>query len=347
MQNLPDILSNKTSETTSVSNSTSKSKKVDEKEEDTTGEVKETDTEEEELQSLEIENDDTVSLLEQQCELTLQTYQMQIEQYKLQIANIQQELKNIETERSTLLYQMYDPDIDISSIISQFSSLSSKKLQAYTQIQSITSDISSTQLKMLQEVMSTQASLQQANSLSSLATSLEGDYASTAGNIQNINTNSEVGEVAAQMGSSFIGVINNDAQGNAEFSPGGVSQAWCADFVTSITKRAYEAKGMQVPSGFGSSAVAGLRSWGQSNNVYLDTASNSNKANAIAQNVKPGDIMIQKRNGASHTGIVTKVYSDGSFDTVEGNSSDAVKARHYTADSNVLSGFVLMNALKV
>ena len=344
MQNLPDILLSSTSETTSVSSS--KTKNTDEKE-NTTAEVSETQGEEDELQTLEIEGDDTVNLLEQQSELTLQTYQMQIEQYKLQIANMQQELKNIETERSTLLYQMSDPEIDISSIISQFSSLSSKKLQAYTQIQSITSDISNTKLKMLQEAMSTQASLQQANSLSSLATSLEGDYANTAGNIQNIDTNSEVGQVAAQMGSSFVGVINSDAQGNAEFSPGGVSQAWCADFVTSITKRAYEAKGMQVPSGFGSSAVAGLRSWGQSNNVYLDTASNSNKANAIAQNVKPGDIMIQERNGASHTGIVTKVYSDGSFDTVEGNSSDAVKARHYTADSSVLSGFVLMNALKI
>lgn len=340
MQNLPDILLNKTSETNSVSSS--KVKSTDENE-SATDEVKQTHSEEDELQTLEIEGDDTVNLLEQQSELTMQTYQMQIEQYKLQIANMQQELKNIETERSTLLYQMSDPEIDISSIISQFSSLSRKKLQAYTQIQSITSDISNTKLKMLQEVLSTQASLQQANSLSSL----QGDYANTAANIQNIDTNSEVGEVAAQMGSSFIGVINNDAQGNAEFSPGGVSQAWCADFVTSITKRAYEAKGMQVPSGFGSSAVAGLRSWGQSNNVYLDTASNSNKANVIAQNVKPGDIMIQKRNGASHTGIVTKVYSDGSFDTVEGNSSDAVKARHYTADSSILSGFVLMNALKV
>ena len=344
MQNLPDILLNKASETTSVSSS--KTKNTDEKE-NTTAEVGETQSEEDELQTLEIEGDDTVNLLEQQSELTMQTYQMQIEQYKLQIANMQQELKNIETERSTLLYQMSDPEIDISSIISQFSSLSSKKLQAYTQIQSITSDISNTKLKMLQEAMSTQASLQQANSLSSLASSLQGDYANTAGNIQNIDTNSEVGQVAAQMGSSFVGVINSDAQGNAEFSPGGVSQAWCADFVTSITKRAYEAKGMQVPSGCGSSAVAGLRSWGQSNNVYLDTASNSNKANAIAQNVKPGDIMIQERNGASHTGIVTKVYSDGSFDTVEGNSSDAVKARHYTADSSVLSGFVLMNALKI
>ena len=346
MQNLPDILLNKASSASSLTSS-SPNAKGNNVEENTLDSTNLSNVGEDELQSLEIKGDDTVNLLEQQSELTMKTYQMQIEQYKLQIANIQQELKNIETERSALLYQMSDPDIDISSIISQFSSLSGKKLQAYTQIQSITSEISSTKLKMLQEALSTQASLQQANSLSSLATSLEGDYANTAGNIQNIDTNSEVGELAAQMGLSFVGVINSDAQGNAEFSPGGVSQAWCADFATTITKRAYEAKGMQVPSGFGSSAVAGLRSWGQSNNVYLDTASSSNKGSTIAQNVKPGDLMIQKRNGASHTGIVTKVYSDGSFDTVEGNSSDAVKTRHYTADSSVLSGFVLMNALKV
>ena len=50
--------------------------------------------------------------------------------------------------------------------------------------------------------------------------------------------------------------------------------------------------------------------------------------------------MIQQSNGASHTGIVTKVYSDGSFDTIEGNTSDQCLARHYSASDAKLSGFV-------
>lgn len=60
----------------------------------------------------------------------------------------------------------------------------------------------------------------------------------------------------------------------------------------------------------------------------------------IVNNVQPGDVMIQQSNGASHTGIVTKVYSDGSFDTIEGNTSDQCLARHYSANDAKLSGFV-------
>lgn len=300
---------------------------------------------EDELQTLEIDSSDPVSMIESQSALTQQMYMLQIELCKQEIENIKLEIQKIESERSSLLSQMGNEDVETSDIISQFNKLGSSKLKLFNEIQSITAQISSIQLQMQQDLLSTQASIAQINALSSQAASLNDSYNSGVSNITSINTSSDVGNIAVQMGLSFVGVINSDAQGNAEFSPGGASQHWCADFVTSITKRAYEAKGLQVPSGFGSSAVSGLQSWGKSNGVYLDTASNSNKASAIASSVKPGDIMIQKRNGASHTGIVTKVYSDGSFDTVEGNSSDAVKTRHYNADSNILSGFVLMSAL--
>ena len=72
----------------------------------------------------------------------------------------------------------------------------------------------------------------------------------------------------------------------------------------------------------------------------------SNRAEFIAKNIKPGDIMIEKNHptqGKSHTGIVVKVYSDGSFDTVEGNSGNAVKKNHHKANSLTLSGFVTLD----
>lgn len=137
----------------------------------------------------------------------------------------------------------------------------------------------------------------------------------------------------------YIGKVNSDSEGNRLFSPNGRSQAWCADFVTYVTKKTY---GNNLPKDFGSSSVYYLRDWGINNNCYKQMPS-SNKADFIAQNIKPGDIMIEKQNGKSHTGIVTKVNSDGSFETVEGNASNKVKAKRYEATSDTLSGFISLD----
>ena len=156
----------------------------------------------------------------------------------------------------------------------------------------------------------------------------------------------------AENASYYVGKVNNDKEGNTLFS-NGVTQHWCADFVTTIAKKTY---GSKLPSNFGqafkngasygSSSVYGLLYWGENNNCYLEVPQNEGpdaKAEFIAENVKEGDIMIEKRGGKSHTGIVTKVYDDGSFDTVEGNCSDSVAKRHYNANSNTLSGFVSLS----
>lgn len=150
---------------------------------------------------------------------------------------------------------------------------------------------------------------------------------------------------------AWVGKVNNDATGNRLFSPGGKSQAWCADFVTYNTTKTF---GSKLPSDFGvfrdkngqvygPSAVSGLQGWAGDNNCYLDVTAASNKSQYIAQNVKPGDIMIEKRGGKSHTGIVTKVHSDGSFETVEGNTSNKVGKRKYSANSSTLSGFISLD----
>lgn len=53
---------------------------------------------------------------------------------------------------------------------------------------------------------------------------------------------------------------------------------------------------------------------------------------------KPGDIMIQKANGASHTGIVISSTST-TFTTIEGNTSNKVGQRTYSLNDSKLSGF--------
>ena len=135
---------------------------------------------------------------------------------------------------------------------------------------------------------------------------------------------------------SYAGRVNSDAEGNRLFS-GGASRQWCADFVSYNVREIF---GSKLPSSFQHFAsVSALRSWGKNNGCYKQIP-NTGKANFIASSVKPGDIMIEKNGGKSHTGIVTKVNSDGSFETVEGNCGNSVKSQTYTADSPTLSGFI-------
>ncbi|MCD8025155.1 MAG: CHAP domain-containing protein [Candidatus Gastranaerophilales bacterium] len=150
----------------------------------------------------------------------------------------------------------------------------------------------------------------------------------------------EFGSSIVSIAESYVGQLK-ESDGSYLAVTGGRSEAWCADFVTYVVKQAASETGTDL-NGFGSSSVSGLKAWGEANNCYGDITgmSSSERAAWIVENVSPGDVMIQKSNGASHTGIVTAVYADGSFDTVEGNTSDQCLERHYSADSSKLSGFI-------
>ena len=152
---------------------------------------------------------------------------------------------------------------------------------------------------------------------------------------------SEFGNAVASIAQSYVGKLS-EADGSYLQVTGGRAEHWCADFVTYVVSKACEQTGKSL-NGFGSPAVANLRAWGEANGCYgsIDGMNSSQKAQWIVNNVKPGDVMIMQNN-SSHTGIVTKVYSDGSFDTVEGNTSDQCLNRHYSADEARLSGFVLI-----
>ena len=82
---------------------------------------------------------------------------------------------------------------------------------------------------------------------------------------------------------------------------------------------------------------------------------NTERADYISNNVKPGDIMIEKRK-KSHMGIVVEVYPDGytntegktyppgSFMTVEGNTIEGLAYRIHKPDNIHLSGFIDMSS---
>lgn len=104
---------------------------------------------------------------------------------------------------------------------------------------------------------------------------------------------------------------------------------WCAAFVSAAYFKATGKK-----PAWGSAAVASIRAWGQKNSGRW-----IGPEGLKSGKVQKGDIVIFENN-RSHMGIVTKVNSDGSFETIEGNSSNAVKARKYSASESSLTGFV-------
>lgn len=176
--------------------------------------------------------------------------------------------------------------------------------------------------------------LQQAYGTSAMATTGVAGATTGAG----ISGGTGFGNTIVSIAQSFVGKLNEN-DGSYLQVTGGRHEAWCADFVTYVVSKACEQTGKSL-NGFGSPSVSTLQSWGKANNCYVDVAGSSNRAQTIANNIRPGDVMIQKNNGASHTGIVTKVYPDGSFDTIEGNTSDQCLPRHYSANDAKLSGFV-------
>jgi len=118
------------------------------------------------------------------------------------------------------------------------------------------------------------------------------------------------------------------------------NEEWCTDFVTYVVKEAYKNQGKTPPEGFGNHDVMSLKNWAIFNKHFIRTNNQPKKAEFIAQNIKPGDIMIINENNYSHTGFVTKIDSNGVIHTIEGNRDDRVKEHSYSPDYPNLSGFI-------
>jgi len=137
----------------------------------------------------------------------------------------------------------------------------------------------------------------------------------------------DVGTNAAKIALSQVGI--NEASGMHTKYGGNSHDAWCAHFVSWTYE---QANGGKAPWGH-QAGVSGILDWGKRNNRFIPKEQAQGK-------LKPGDVIIYKDNGASHTGIVTKVNSDGSVSTVEGNTKDAVRERTVKLNNKKLTGFV-------
>ena len=112
-------------------------------------------------------------------------------------------------------------------------------------------------------------------------------------------------------------------------------QAWCADFVST----AYGSQQGRSPFGHQSS-VQGILNWGRSHpGKFISAGQAGGQPGAL----RPGDIAVWKQNGRSHVGLVTGVNPNGTFNTIEGNTSDRVARRTHSFSANTLTGFVRPN----
>ncbi len=98
-------------------------------------------------------------------------------------------------------------------------------------------------------------------------------------------------------------------------TPGFQNGPWCAMFVTWVFSHA----GSPLPS---------LQHPGKPGFAHVGMAiTELSERGKLHGKAKVGDVFLTNDNGG-HTGIVTKVYPDGSFDTVEGNWGDKVDKEH-------------------
>jgi len=100
---------------------------------------------------------------------------------------------------------------------------------------------------------------------------------------------------------------------------------WCAYFASWAAQQAGAPLG-EAGQGFG--AVESVAAWGQRTGRFFTPGT---------QTPQPGDLIIW---GGRHIGIVESVGVDGSINTIEGNSSNAVSRRTYGPDGGGATGFV-------
>ena len=170
-----------------------------------------------------------------------------------------------------------------------------------------------------------------------------------------ISNNRAYTQRVANLATSYVEQVNTRKEGNRLFS-NGQNRMWCSDFVGSVINDIYGDKAKGFPR---MGCVEGIWNWGQKQNCNLTTygMNNKQKSTFIAQNIKPGDIMINRtwydknskgvkfnkpKHIFSHTEIVTEVYSDGSFKTVSGGGNSVRYVTHKPSEEN-LYGFTCLN----
>ena len=151
---------------------------------------------------------------------------------------------------------------------------------------------------------------------------------SALGGPPNINGAGQ-GANAVRWALSKEGISERNNPGAVRAFSRGRWQPWCADFVSqALAASGGSAMGHQ-------SSVQGILNWGRQNNRFMPAGA----AQANPGSLRPGDVVVWKSGGKSHVGLFTGMNRDGTFNTIEGNTGDAVRRRTHTFGRG-LTGFV-------
>jgi iron complex transport system ATP-binding protein len=152
-------------------------------------------------------------------------------------------------------------------------------------------------------------------------------------------TGQRIADIAqAEVGNAESPPGSNDGPRIADYRTATVGaaagQPWCAYFASWVANQA----GVPIgPNGSGLGYVPTVQSWAQQTGRFVPVSSGP----------QVGDLVIFDRNGdgtADHIGVVKAAGADGSFQTVEGNSGDAVSERSYGPGAGGTVGFVRLAA---
>lgn len=135
----------------------------------------------------------------------------------------------------------------------------------------------------------------------------------------------------AQVRKYLTGSANANYADPKSFAKG---DAWCGAFASWSYKMANDGK--NAPWGYDLS-VSGIRSKAQNAGFYSTVEQSSLKGGEYAP--KQGDLLVLKRNGASHVAIIDKI-ENGQIFTVEGNYQNKVSSVQRSISNKEIDGFV-------
>ena len=276
--------------------------------------------------------DEQINTKKNQLTKEIETKKKEIETQKAQLAKLNEGLENLQNTKTQLEGQKtelqerkakYDETINKNC-----SDAIKEKLAQYNAATKNLEDVKAKELSAANSAY--QSAQKQVNEINTVISQKEADAAASK-----YTVSSDIVEKALELAESQIGVRENGGSNDSaeirKYKNGAANgNPWCASF-TSWLYGAGQGSSNDKTFGYTASSQEIKR---QANSAGCYASKNSNYV------PQKGDLaMWSKSASTGHVGIVSEVYSDGSFDVIEGNSGNSVKKRHYSSKHSVGGGF--------
>jgi len=278
------------------------------------------------------EKDEQIKAKRNQLTKEISAKKKAIDKQKSQLEKSNKELEKLQKEKTKLekeKTELFAEKAKLDELVNKNCSETTKaKLAEYNKAVQNVEAVKSKELSAAQSAFQTaQKSVQEVNTI--IGQKEAAEVASK------YSDSTESAEKAVELAESQIGVRENGSSNDSaeirKYKNGSVDgNPWCASFVSWLYGAGQNSNNRET-FGYTASSQA-IKSRANSAGCYA-----SKNSNYVP---KKGDLaMWTKSASTGHVGIVTKVYADGSFDVIEGNSGNAVKKHHYSSKHSVGGGF--------